>query len=193
MNDASAHRLARRARTRQREDDLLRHLSSIADINNESPTHIAFNHAIANAVIEGNSDPMPTKKTRTMTTEHKAAIAAGRTESRAVKNYLEALERNRPKRGRKRTPDSINKRLSTIDSQLATADVVKRLALVQERLDLLAELDRLGDQEDISVAEAEFVEVAAAYSERKGISYSAWREIGVSAAVLKAAGVSRSS
>ncbi|MFM7508919.1 MAG: hypothetical protein ACKO5A_05165, partial [Actinomycetota bacterium] len=108
-------------------------------------------------------------------------------------NYLEALERNRPKRGRKRTPDSINKRLSTIDSQLATADVVKRLALVQERLDLLAELDRLGDQEDISVAEAEFVEVAAAYSERKGISYSAWREIGVSAAVLKAAGVSRSS
>jgi len=136
---------------------------------------------------------MPTKKTRTMTTEHKAAIAAGRTESRAVKNYLEALERNRPKRGRKRTPDSINKRLSTIDSQLATADVVKRLALVQERLDLLAELDRLGDQEDISVAEAEFVEVAAAYSENKGISYSAWREIGVSAAVLKAAGVSRSS
>lgn len=193
VNDASAHRLARRARTRQREHELLCHLSSDVDINNESPAHITLNHAIANAVIERNSDPMATKKTRTMTTEHKAAIAAGRTESRAVKNYLEALERNRPKRGRKRTPDSINKRLSTIDSQLATADVVKRLALVQERLDLLAELDRLGDQEDISVAEAEFVEVAAAYSERKGISYSAWREIGVSAAVLKAAGVSRSS
>jgi hypothetical protein len=72
------------------------------------------------------------------------------------------------------------------------ADVVKRLSLVQERLDLLDELDRLGEQEDIGAAEAEFVAVAASYGERKGISYSAWREVGVPAAVLRSAGISRS-
>ena len=134
---------------------------------------------------------MATKKTRTMTDEHKAAIAAGRTESRAVKAYLEALETNRPKRGRKRTPDSVNARLATIDAQLADADVVKRLTLVQERLDLLAELERMGTTVDISAAEAEFIAAAKAYGERKGISYSAWREVGVPAAVLKQAGISR--
>jgi len=134
---------------------------------------------------------MATKKTRTITSEHKAAIAAGRTEGRAVKHYLEALERNRPKRGRKRTPESITKRLDVIDRQLVDADVVKRLSLVQERLDLLAELERLGEQEDISSAEAEFVAVAASYGERKGISYGAWREVGVPASVLRAAGISR--
>ncbi len=136
---------------------------------------------------------MATKKTRTITSEHKAAIAAGRTEGRAVKHYLEALERNRPKRGRKRTPESVNKRLTAIDTQLTDADVVTRLNLIQERLDLLAELERLESQEDISAAEAEFVQVAAAYSSRKGISYGAWREVGVPAAVLKAAGISRGS
>jgi hypothetical protein len=135
---------------------------------------------------------MATKKSRTMSSEHKAAIAAGRTESRAVKHYLEALDRNRPKRGRKRTPESITKRLDAIDRQLVDADVVKRLSLVQERLDLLDELDRLGEQEDIGAAEAEFVAVAASYGERKGISYSAWREVGVPAAVLRSAGISRS-
>ncbi len=136
---------------------------------------------------------MATKKTRTITSEHTAAIAAGRTEGRAVKHYLEALERNRPKRGRKRTPESVNKRLTAIDTQLTDADVVTRLNLIQERLDLLAELERLESQEDISAAEAEFVQVAAAYSSRKGISYGAWREVGVPAAVLKAAGISRGS
>jgi hypothetical protein len=35
------------------------------------------------------------------------------------------------------------------------------------------------------------VEVAASYSARQGISYDAWREIGVPAAVLREAGVSR--
>ena len=36
-----------------------------------------------------------------------------------------------------------------------------------------------------------FVKSAKGYGERKGISYAAWREVGVSAATLKAAGISR--
>jgi hypothetical protein len=33
--------------------------------------------------------------------------------------------------------------------------------------------------------------VAAEYGQRKGISYAAWRELGVSPAVLKRAGITR--
>ena len=38
---------------------------------------------------------------------------------------------------------------------------------------------------------AAFVQAARPYGERKGISYAAWREAGVDAAVLKRAGVRR--
>ncbi len=119
-------------------------------------------------------------------------MAAGRAEGRAVKNYLEALEQHRPKRGRKRTPESINNRLERIDDELATADPMTRLNLIQERLDLKDELKRMETAVDLSEFEKAFIDAAKAYSERKGISYQAWREIGVPASVLKAAGVSRS-
>lgn len=118
-------------------------------------------------------------------------MATGRAEGRAVKNYLEALEQQRPKRGRKRTEESINARLQTINDEIATADPMSRLSLVQERMDLTGELEQMGQTVDIESFEADFVAAAAAYSERKGISYQAWREIGVPAAVLKKAGVSR--
>jgi hypothetical protein len=42
---------------------------------------------------------------RTMTTEHKEALAKGREAGRAVREYLAALEATRPKRGRKVTPE----------------------------------------------------------------------------------------
>ena len=44
---------------------------------------------------------------------------------------------------------------------------------------------------DQAALEKAFVGAAASYSARKKISYAAWRENGVSAAVLKAAGISR--
>ncbi|MFI5053606.1 MAG: hypothetical protein ACHQDE_04530 [Acidimicrobiia bacterium] len=129
--------------------------------------------------------------TRTMTDQHKAALAEGRSESQAVKSYLEALDQNRPRRGRKRTPDSIKKRLATIDAGLDDASALQRLLLVQERMDLQRELEQLGTKVDLSALEGAFVKTAAKYSRRKGISYAAWRELGVSAEVLKKAGVSR--
>ena len=126
-----------------------------------------------------------------MTDQHKAALAAGRTEGRAVRDYLEALRSNKPKRGRKRTPESLARRLKAIESELAEADPVQELRLVQERLDLEAELASAGQAVDMTSIEAEFVKVAKAYSERNRYSYAAWRTIGVSAAVLKKAGISR--
>jgi hypothetical protein len=127
-----------------------------------------------------------------MSEEHKAALAAGRNEGRAVRRYLEALDAHRPKRGRKRTPDSIQKRLDAIDSQLATADPLSRVNLIQERMDLQSELATMEDKVDLTELENAFVKAAADYSARRGISYAAWREAGVSASVLKQAGISRS-
>ena len=71
-----------------------------------------------------------------MSDEHKAALAEGRNQGRAVRRYLEALDAHKPKRGRKRTPESMQKRLDRIDVELAGADPLKRLQLIQERLDL---------------------------------------------------------
>ena len=126
-----------------------------------------------------------------MTDAHKAALALGRTESQAVRAYLEALRANKPVRGRKRTPESIGKRLAAIDSERAAADAVKELRLVQERLDLEAELATMGAVVDTSALEGEFVKVAKSYGQRTGVSYAAWRAVGVPAVVLTAAGISR--
>jgi uncharacterized protein YicC (UPF0701 family) len=135
---------------------------------------------------------MAKKGPKSMSAEHKAALAAGRAEGRAVKDYLQALENSRPKRGRRRTPDSIQKRLDTIEESIPTANPMTRLSLIQERNDLTLELDNMADETDISELEKAFTNVAKAYSERKGIGYAAWREIGVPAAVLKDAGITRS-
>jgi hypothetical protein len=126
-----------------------------------------------------------------MTAQHKAALAQGRAEGRAVKDYLEALDRNRPRRGRKRTPESIKKRLAAIDAQIADASPLLRLQLVQEQMDLRDELETLNAKVDLSSLESAFVKTAAKYSERKGISYAAWRQLGVSAETLKKAGITR--
>jgi hypothetical protein len=134
---------------------------------------------------------MAQRKKRSVTDEHKAAMEEGRKQSRAIAAYLEAIENHRPKRGRKRTPESIDRRLTAIDDALESAPPVKRLSLIQERLDLLHERESLETRVDLSGLEEEFVDTAKSYGQRKGISYSAWRQLGVSPAVLKRAGISR--
>jgi hypothetical protein len=132
------------------------------------------------------------KRQRTMSDEHKAALAEGREQGRVVRRYLEALESHRPKRGRKRTPESMTKRIATIDDRLATADALSRLHLLQERMDLEHELSATGgDGAGLDDLEAAFTEVAATYGTRKGLTYEAWRSIGVEPRVLKAAGIGR--
>ena len=66
-----------------------------------------------------------------------------------------------------------------------------QLKYAQERLDLAIELAELTTKVDLVPLEKAFVKVAKAYGERNGIMYSAWREIGVDAVVLKKAGITR--
>ena len=128
-----------------------------------------------------------------MSKEHKAALAEGRDQGRSVRRYLEALDANKPRRGRKRSPESLKKRLDAIETEIASADPLKRVHLVQERSDLQQALEASASNVDIDELESDFVKAAAPYSERKGITYSTWREVGVPAAVLEKAGIKRSS
>lgn len=133
---------------------------------------------------------MAAKKSQ-MTEDHKQALAVGRAEGRMVRAYLEALESSKPKRGRKRTKESIARRLEKIEIEIEEADPLKRLQLAQEKLDLDEELEQMDSGIDLTRLETDFTKVARGYAERKGITYAAFRQIGVPAAVLKKAGISR--
>ena len=119
---------------------------------------------------------------------------AEKTEVAAVRDYLKALEQNAPRRGRKRTPESVERQLAVLEGEMEGASVTKRLDLIQQRIDLEADLEALqqAGSVDLSALEAGFATHAAAYGGRRGISYAAWREVGVSSATLKSAGIRRS-
>jgi hypothetical protein len=128
------------------------------------------------------------KATRSMSDEHKQALAEGRRQGKAVRDYLAALEAEAHKpRGRKPTQDP-----AAIQAQIDTEpDPAKRLDLIQKRLDLQERLAAANGSVDLEALEQDFVAAVKPYAERKGISYTALREAGVPAAVLKQAGVAR--
>jgi hypothetical protein len=129
-----------------------------------------------------------------MSDSHKEALAEGRNHARIVSRYLEALEANKPKRGRKRTVESVKKRLNAVVEELKDATGLNRLNLLQERRDLEVELATMqAGTPDVSGLEKDFARVAKAYSAKKKISYGAWREFGVPPETLKKAGITRSS
>jgi len=66
-----------------------------------------------------------------------------------VRRYLEALDANKPKRGRKRTPESMKKRLDKIQAEIDTAGPLQRLQLVQERMDLERQIEAVGAPVDL--------------------------------------------
>jgi hypothetical protein len=112
---------------------------------------------------------------------------------RVVRRYLGALEASRSSRGKRRTIEGISARLLKIDELLVSADSLTRLHLTQERIDLHAELVRItnGQDPDLSSAEKEFVQVARQYGHLAGVTYAAWRQVGVDAEVLEHAGIMR--
>jgi hypothetical protein len=125
-----------------------------------------------------------------MSQAHKEALAQGRRESKAISNYLGAIESRRP--GRKVTRESLEARLAGIDDRIAAEqNPLKRVELVQSKLDSQKALQLMGEAQNDADVETGFIENAASYSERKGITYGAWREAGVPAAVLKKAGIAR--
>jgi hypothetical protein len=78
-----------------------------------------------------------------------------------------------------------------IEGQLIAADPIAELKLIQERIDLSDELAHIEARADTAPLEDAFVAIAKSYGDRQGISYDAWRQIGVAATVLERAGITR--
>lgn len=145
------------------------------------------------------TDPKPNTKTTTkgrrgpgkMTDSHKKALAEGRKDGKIVKQYLDALETHKPKRGRKVTRESLEKRLATIEAEIPQANPLKRLTLVQAKIDLTERLSVPETTDDFPALEQAFQKVVVTYSRRRDISFQAWVKVGVDPKILKAAGLTR--
>jgi hypothetical protein len=123
-----------------------------------------------------------------MSDDHKEALAQGRKEARAIKSYLQALEARRP--GRPVSKESLQKRMERVSEKLETSDnPLEVVELIQSKIDIERSLADLVNARDLDSLEAGFIENVASYSERKGVSYTAWREFGVPASILRKAGI----
>jgi hypothetical protein len=129
---------------------------------------------------------------KVLSESHLAALAVGRDDSRIVRRYLDAMT-IRPGNSRHRDPDFLRRKIKRLDDSIPEErDHLVRLSLIQQRLTAVRELEALGDEpEDLGELEEMFLAVAKRYSERKGISYQAWRTIGVTPDVLRRAGIPR--
>ena len=124
-----------------------------------------------------------------MTDQHKDAIRQGRTQANTVKAYLETLNVDRR---RASDPATLKKRLAAVEARLESeGNVLKSLELRQQRLDLVQALEAATAEVNQKNLEKEFTKVAADYAELKGITYNAFREMGVPPKVLSAAGIKR--
>ena len=119
-----------------------------------------------------------------MTDEHKAALAQGRTESLAVRNYIEFLRLEKPK-PKGRPTRSVEELTAALEAE---EDVLKRLQL-RSTLNRAQEVAATDPKREERLT-AEFIKYVASFSERLGLRYADWREEGVPASVLKEAGLS---
>ena len=126
-----------------------------------------------------------------LSANHKDALAKGRTQGSIIRRYLDALEQQRPRRGRRRSPESTQRRIEAIQLRIERANSLEKVHLRQELLDRQAELNKLESTDRLSTLEADFIKVAREYSERKSISYPTWRASGISPSVLEKAGIER--
>lgn len=111
--------------------------------------------------------------------------------ARIVSDYLEAVRGSTPTEGKRRpSRDRIERRMHAVRAELADGgfDVIRELQLRQELRDLDAQL---AQTDDLRVAQVEsaFVAVAKDYSDRHGIAWATWRQVGVHPTVLRAAGI----
>lgn len=123
---------------------------------------------------------------------------AKRTEvSKAIGRYLDELDRGAQRgsvslgpKGSTTDPVVVEAFADKLQAEVAeTTSPIRRLKLTQRVLDLRAAAEELRNRDTGESALDLFVEHAAAWAEEHGITYAAFRELGVPAAVLKQAGV----
>jgi hypothetical protein len=128
-----------------------------------------------------------------MTAAHKKALAQGREHSRIVDQYLRAI--STPKqRGRKVSEATLKQRLANAEARARSGVGLDRVLAAQEARDIQARLAARrngGQNSDTKALERAFIKIAKPFSDRRGLTYGAWRQAGVSAAVLAKARIPR--
>ena len=66
---------------------------------------------------------------------------------------------------------------------------IREVELIQQRLDIDAQIGQIDQAQRLPEPEEAFVKVAASWAKRSGISAAALREVGVPASVLRRAGL----
>lgn len=112
-----------------------------------------------------------------------------RKENKIVEAYLAEIERKagQPKA---KSPEQLREDLASLSDQIRSAEGIEKLHLLQQRENLFAEM-KMAEEGALDSMEAAFIEVASSYGERKGISYSTWREFGVPKDILEQARIKR--
>jgi hypothetical protein len=107
-----------------------------------------------------------------------------RAEINAVAAYLSALRAPKvPARSRA----NLEKRRAQIEQWIAAeSSPIREVELIQQRLDIDAQLDQAARLPELEEA---FVNVAASWAKRSGVTAAALRELGVPASVLKRVGL----
>jgi hypothetical protein len=112
-----------------------------------------------------------------------------------IRAYLKALEASKAPQPRgRRTVEYLQRKIDAVPAEMeAASDPLKKVKLAQERLELQAELESRTAVQELDKLEAVFVENAAQMSLEHGLSYAAWRDVGVPSQVLSKAGIKRGS
>lgn len=128
--------------------------------------------------------------------EQKKDMEYRREQRKIIDRYLDFLgSKAKKKRGRPRSPETIERQLDVLQGKLDAAKGSNRLQYLQKKRKLLVDLEEITapdlSEDDGAEAQDQFIEVAAEYSKHSGIEYETWRDADVPADVLKAAGVER--
>jgi hypothetical protein len=119
--------------------------------------------------------------------ERPAERGARRAETNAVAAYLTALKAPKvPARSRA----NLKRRRTQIEQWLVEeSSPIREVELIQQRLDIDAQLAQIDKAQRLAELEEAFVKVAASWAKRSGISAAALREAGAPASVLRRAGL----
>jgi hypothetical protein len=113
-----------------------------------------------------------------------------RAETNAVAAYLTALKGPRPSGSAKAKREGLMRRRAQVEQWIAEeSSPIREVELIQQRLDIDAQLAQIDQAARLPELEEAFVNVAASWAQRSGVTAAALREVGVSASVLKRAGV----
>jgi ribonuclease PH len=119
--------------------------------------------------------------------ERPAEQGGRRAETNAVAAYLTALRAPKvPARSRVK----LEQRRTQVEEWLREeSSPIREVELIQQRLDIDAQLVQADQAKRLAELEEAFVKVAASWAKRTGISAAALREVGVPARVLAKAGM----